>query len=257
MKLFESLHELREETLNESDREWEYIYDCKICAWAGIERQLLKNAMCPTCGSMEFDVKLTKIPNIGEGEEKWGVIQTGGSIGDRSSKTPKEAEASKEEAQAKAKRMNKQLSPGEKKYYGIKYKAVQIKEEEGKLNEYIDLGSISIYAKDKLMGTSRQTGVKRNIPPGRYQMAQGGGNSIILMHDNGTEYSVSSKDIDMLESKLNEGNFYECRDCGYAWAPDTLIDDPNKGQLIGTEENPSVRGSVCPKCGSSRIRVEY
>jgi hypothetical protein len=50
--------------------------------------------------------------------EKYFVIRTGGSIGEREFK--KEFD-SKEEATDYAKRMNKQLSPGEKSYYKIKY----------------------------------------------------------------------------------------------------------------------------------------
>ena len=51
--------------------------------------------------------------------------------------------------------------------------------------------------------------------------------------------------------KLNEGYFYECKNCGYAWAETGM-------QVHGREDNPKVDfGVYCPKCGSSRIRAEY
>ena len=65
---------------------------------------------------------------------KWTVKRSGGSIGDKPSNptaatvNPAMTFDSQEEAKELAKRRNKQLSPGEKKYYGIKYKAVQITE---------------------------------------------------------------------------------------------------------------------------------
>lgn len=62
---------------------------------------------------------------------RWAVYRTGGSIGEHKDYPPGEREAhkghpvsehaTKEEAVAKADRMNKLLSKGEKEYYGIKY----------------------------------------------------------------------------------------------------------------------------------------
>ena len=58
--------------------------------------------------------------------EKWCVILLGGSIGDGNRvQTPYESNINKETAQNSAKRRNKQLSPGEKSYYGMKYVAVK------------------------------------------------------------------------------------------------------------------------------------
>jgi len=67
--------------------------------------------------------------------EKWGVFLKGGSIGTRNNSTGKDIEPmSKADAQAKAKRMNKQLSPGEKKYYKMRYSARKLT---GNMNEGI------------------------------------------------------------------------------------------------------------------------
>ena len=62
-------------------------------------------------------------------EEKFGVYRKGGSIGEKPSTEPHKTFDSAEEAKAHAKSMNKVLSPGEKKYYGIKYHVKPIKEE--------------------------------------------------------------------------------------------------------------------------------
>jgi len=63
-------------------------------------------------------------------EEAYGVYRKGGSIGEKPSKEPHKTFDSAEEAKSHAKGMNKQLSPGEKKYYGIKYHVKSIKEED-------------------------------------------------------------------------------------------------------------------------------
>jgi hypothetical protein len=54
-------------------------------------------------------------------DSKYTVIRTGGSVGDKSFKKEFDSE---EKAKEYAKRMNNQLSPGEKKYYKIKYKVI-------------------------------------------------------------------------------------------------------------------------------------
>ena len=54
-------------------------------------------------------------------DSKYTVIRTGGSVGDKSFKEEFDSE---EKAKEYAKRMNNQLSPGEKKYYKIKYKVI-------------------------------------------------------------------------------------------------------------------------------------
>jgi hypothetical protein len=56
---------------------------------------------------------------------KYGVIRTGGSIGDKEAK-PIPCD-SREEAKLKAKRMNAQLSKGDKEYYKMRYKVVKMK----------------------------------------------------------------------------------------------------------------------------------
>ncbi len=66
-------------------------------------------------------------------ENGWSMIQTGGSIGEArffnaayGAKKCKliESNMTEEDAKAKAKRWNKMLTPGEKKYYRIRYTAV-------------------------------------------------------------------------------------------------------------------------------------
>lgn len=61
-------------------------------------------------------------------EGKFGVFMKGGSIGGKKDDKPSATYDSKEEADAKAKRMNAILSPGEKGYYGMKYYVKQIEE---------------------------------------------------------------------------------------------------------------------------------
>ena len=60
-------------------------------------------------------------------EEYYGVFQKGGSIGGKKDGKPVRAFETKKEAQDYAKRMRKQLSPGEKKYYGLGYIVKSIK----------------------------------------------------------------------------------------------------------------------------------
>jgi hypothetical protein len=64
------------------------------------------------------------IKEVLQEEELWGLFRDGGSVGQMSMDNTDSG--SKEEMQAKAKRMNKTLTPGEKKYYRIKYKAKRI-----------------------------------------------------------------------------------------------------------------------------------
>jgi len=99
-----------------------------------------------------FKNKKTKVNSIGEDEhgmptingrkvvtfrtlkqesndEQFGVYLQGGSIGDNRDKSPIGGEKfpTRALAQEKAKRMTKALSPGEKKYYKMKYTAKPIK----------------------------------------------------------------------------------------------------------------------------------
>lgn len=87
-----------------------------------------------------------EILNLTEKEEdiKFSVVLKGGSIGGKPSiKSPSDLKGQKvqdlnslfddkAEAQKKAKRMNKLLSPGEKKYYSLKYIIAQV--QDGKWN---------------------------------------------------------------------------------------------------------------------------
>lgn len=60
-----------------------------------------------------------------ESDKDWKVASSGGSIGNKGPSPAGMLNLSEEEAKAKAKRMNAQLSPGEKSYYGVRYKAVR------------------------------------------------------------------------------------------------------------------------------------
>jgi hypothetical protein len=62
-----------------------------------------------------------------EVKEGASVVQKGGSIGEQPNRVVKSFDTP-EEAKEYAKRMNKNLSPGEKQYYGIKYVVVKDKE---------------------------------------------------------------------------------------------------------------------------------
>ena len=56
-----------------------------------------------------------------ESTEKWGMFFKNGQIGTASSNEPQRIFDNQEEAKLTVKRFNKMLSPGEKKYYGMKY----------------------------------------------------------------------------------------------------------------------------------------
>ena len=78
----------------------------------------------------EESKELSEMPD----NEKYGVLQTGGSIGEKNRDTYYHVgsvfgtlvlqDASKDEATEFAKRRRKFLSPGERKYYGINYRVV-------------------------------------------------------------------------------------------------------------------------------------
>jgi hypothetical protein len=59
-------------------------------------------------------------------EVRFGVIHTGGSIGENPHIPLRDTFADKKEAKAKAMRMNALLSAGEKKYYKIRYKVIEV-----------------------------------------------------------------------------------------------------------------------------------
>jgi len=70
---------------------------------------------------------------------KYTVVLLGGSIGEKPIRSVKELEGKEvinkkkifnipEEAKKYARQMNKYLSPGEKKYYGLKYVAAELKD---------------------------------------------------------------------------------------------------------------------------------
>jgi len=60
-----------------------------------------------------------------EEQEEWGVFSTGGSIGSKNDK-PYATYSDKEEARGHAKRLRKQLTPGEKGYYRMGYSVRRI-----------------------------------------------------------------------------------------------------------------------------------
>lgn len=74
--------------------------------------------------------ELSKMPD----DEKYGVIRTGGSIGEHNKDTYyhvgsvfgtlEQQDLSKDDAIEYAKRSRKFLSPGERKYYGINYRVI-------------------------------------------------------------------------------------------------------------------------------------
>lgn len=84
---------------------------------------------------MKFGKYLAEKEILNEAES-YAVIRLGGSIGGKSIRSlrdvkgnpvdKKEQLFSKADAKAKAKRLNKSLSPGEKKYYGIKYVTAEV-----------------------------------------------------------------------------------------------------------------------------------
>ena len=100
----------------------------------------------------------------GKMEEAYGVYRKGGSIGEKPSKEPHKTFDSAEEAKSHAKGMNKQLSPGEKKYYRIKYHVKSIKEEDT-LDEA--MGSIKKTYAMKKMKKKVSTQVKQGLGIGK------------------------------------------------------------------------------------------
>ena len=78
----------------------------------------------------EESKELSEMPE----DEKYGVLQTGGSIGEQNRDTYYHVgsvfgtlvkqDVSKDEATEFAKNRRKRLSPGERKYYGINYRVV-------------------------------------------------------------------------------------------------------------------------------------
>jgi hypothetical protein len=89
--------------------------------------------------------KIGKKVNESEGS-KYGVFQSGGSVGEKND-APKKTFDTREEAAEYAKRRNKQLTPGEKGYYKMKYSVRAIKESEEQVNE---MWGDSDHAPDKM-----------------------------------------------------------------------------------------------------------
>lgn len=73
---------------------------------------------------MKFREFLTT--NLNEDNVKYAVIRLGGSIGEKITIGPKDIFDNKEAAKENAKVSNKLLSPGDKKYYGIKYTVIEL-----------------------------------------------------------------------------------------------------------------------------------
>lgn len=85
----------------------------------------------------KWEEKMEK-ENLKENEDSmkpYGVSKLGGSIGEKQGII--KSFSTHEEAKEYASRMNKQLTPGEKNYYKIKYKVVNKKNNESKLTEMI------------------------------------------------------------------------------------------------------------------------
>lgn len=76
---------------------------------------------------MNFKEYIDSVLNEEESNVKYGVFRVGGNVGSNNDK-PVKIFASKEEAKEYAKRLRKQLSPGEKSYYRMSYIVKPIKE---------------------------------------------------------------------------------------------------------------------------------
>ena len=97
----------------------------------------LKNYMLLESEEAEAEKEETKELSEMPEEEKYGVIQTGGSIGEQNKDTYYHVgsvfgtlvkrDMSKDEATEFAKTRRKRLSPGERNYYGINYRVVPMK----------------------------------------------------------------------------------------------------------------------------------
>lgn len=72
-------------------------------------------------------------------KEKWGVFATGGSIGGEGKDKPYATYSDKSEARGHAKRLRKQLTPGERGYYRMGYSVRRITEVVEPLDPNIDL----------------------------------------------------------------------------------------------------------------------
>jgi hypothetical protein len=80
----------------------------------------------------------TAIKKLGEEDqfdEAHGVFLQGGSVGERRNPEPIKVHANIEDAKEHAKRMNKYLSPGEKKHYRLKYTVKPVSEEVEQIDE--------------------------------------------------------------------------------------------------------------------------
>ena len=107
-----------EEDLNESKNPFKDHHICQGCG---------KPLSQCTCEIKEEDFSEDE-------SQTYSVVRVGGSIGEKRSFVVKSG-LSKEEAQEYAKVRMKSLSPGEKKYYGIKYKVVPDEEVDESLTE--------------------------------------------------------------------------------------------------------------------------
>lgn len=75
---------------------------------------------------MKFRDFLLNESDINEDNVKYAVIRLGGSVGETITVGPKDIFDNKEDAKESAKVSNKLLSPGDKKYYGIKYTVIEL-----------------------------------------------------------------------------------------------------------------------------------
>lgn len=79
-------------------------------------------------------------------DEGHGVFLKGGSVGETRSGKPVEVHSNIEDAKAQAKRLNKNLSPGEKKHYGLKYHVKPVAEESAvdQIDEAFKVGAMHL-----------------------------------------------------------------------------------------------------------------
>jgi hypothetical protein len=119
--------ELKEDHTPNPNDKYEVKYSSTNDTWQVWEGDFLVTDFATKERAQAYANRKNQEQGLKENTEKYFVIRSGGSIGEKEFK--KEFD-SKEKAIDYAKRMNKQLSPGEKSYYKIKYK---VKTE---LNEY-------------------------------------------------------------------------------------------------------------------------
>lgn len=90
--------------------------------------------------ALALEAKMSDEENLDEGH---GVYRKGGSIGNKNTGEPIKVHDNIGDAKMHAKRLNSQLSTGEKKYYGIKYYVKQVDEGFAIVRDKTDLDEVS------------------------------------------------------------------------------------------------------------------